>query len=283
MHQRVNGVTKRFSKVGWEILKYMAFIIFSVYSLTPLTWLVAAAFHPNPTYLLELPKKPTLKNFAMIFIEGDMSRWLMNSLILGTFSMIFAVATTVLAGYALSRLDFWGKDAFMSVLLIGGFMPWIARMIPTYKICISLGLIDNMVGTALVIAAGSLPSQTWIIKGFFDAVPRELEEQAWICGSTRLDTLFRVVFPLVGHGVAVVAFLSFVGGWGSFAIPLILLHSEANWPMSLGIALFMGAKEYRMDLGALTAAVLIYIVPPLVIYYVIHEHLTKVKLTKMEV
>ena len=284
-----------FTAIGYVIL----FLLFA-YTLTPLVWLFITAFNPRGGPYLEIPKEITLDNFIRVF-TGErgtggtgtaahpiyMSRWIANSLFIGFATMLITVLLSAPAGYALSRLEFKGKDFLMTAILLIGFMPMTSKMLPLYRLGKILGLIDNLLGVAIVIASGTIPTQIWIIKGFFDHIPREIEEQAWICGCDYLATLFRVVLPAAGPGLAVVAFLSFLSGWGNFTVPLIMIYSEPLYPISLGLAsIFVhnpGEIGLAIDYGSACALSVIYAIPPMVVYYIFREHLMKIRLGKMEI
>ncbi|HID90722.1 TPA: carbohydrate ABC transporter permease [Candidatus Bathyarchaeota archaeon] len=287
------------SEPSFKVLGYVVLALLFMYILTPLAWMFITAFHPKGSPFIEIPESPTIENFIMLFTGRPIgtkklaahpiyiTNWIVNSLVIATATMLIVISLSALAGYSLSRLDFPGKSVFMCALLLIGFMPMIAKMLPLYKLLISLGLIDNLFGAAVVVASGLLPAQTWIIKGFFDGIPRELEEQAWVCGCTRLGSLSKVVFPLAGPGIAVVALMSFLSGWGNFTVPLILIRSEYLYPISLGIASVFthhpGEVGLVVDYGPICALGVVYMIPSLVIYYFTRKHLMEVRLGKMEV
>jgi len=296
----MGGFFKKIAEPSFTVIGYVILFVLLAYVLTPLVWLFVTAFNPRGGPYLEIPREVTLGNFVRVF-TGErprggtrtaahpiyMSRWVANSLIVGFATMIITVALSAPAGYALSRLQFRGKDLLMTAILLVGFMPMTSKMLPLYRLARFLGLIDNLLGVALVIASGTIPTQIWIIKGFFDHIPREIEEQAWICGCSYLSTLFRVVLPAAGPGLAVVAFLSFLSGWGNFTVPLILIYSEHLYPISLGLAsIFVhnpGEIGLAIDYGTACALSVIYAIPPILVYYVFREHLMKIRLGKMEI
>jgi len=296
----MGDLLKKIAEPSFTVIGYVILLVLLAYVLTPLVWLFVTAFNPRGGPYLEIPREVTLDNFIRVF-TGErprggtgtaahpiyMSRWVANSLIVGFATMIITVALSAPAGYALSRLEFRGKDLLMTAILLVGFMPMTSKMLPLYRLARFLGLIDNLLGVALVIASGTIPTQIWIIKGFFDHIPREIEEQAWVCGCGYLSTLFRVVLPAAGPGLAVVAFLSFLSGWGNFTVPLILIYSENLYPISLGLAsIFVhnpGEIGLAIDYGTACALSVIYAIPPILVYYVFREHLMEIRLGKMEI
>lgn len=299
MGTKGRSLMERIAEPSYKVLGYVILALLLVYILNPLAWMFITAFHPKGGPFLEIPENPTLENFITVFtgkpVEPTeaaahpfhMTRWIVNSLVVATTTMALVISLSTLAAYSLSRLDFRGKSVALTALLLVGFMPTMSKILPLYRLCILFGLLDNLVGVGVVIASGQLPVQTWILKGFFDGIPRELEEQSWICGYTRLGSLFRVVFPLAGPGVAAVALLSFLGAWGNFTVPLILMRSEDLYPISLGIAsVFIhhpGEVGLAVDYGPLCALAIIYAVPALIIYYATRKYLMQIRLARMEV
>jgi len=295
----LSDILKKISEPTLRVVGYVVLIVMSMYILTPLLLLLLTAFNPEGGPFLELPKSITLDNFVMLFtgkpIKGRagaahpfyMSVWLQNSFFIASVVLVIIIITASMAAYALSRLDFPGKSLLMTFILLIGFMPSMAKILPLFKLCLMFGFIDNLFGVAVVIASSLLPTQIWILKGFFDSIPRELEEQAWVCGCGRFGTLMRVVLPVAGPGIAVIALLSFLGAWGSFTIPLILIRSEDLYPVSLGIAsVFIhnpGEIGLAVDYVPLCALSIVYALPSLAIYYLTRKYLMQIRVGKMEV
>lgn len=289
---------RNIAEPSFEVLKHITLIAMLFYILTPLVWLFITAFHPRGGPYLEIPENPTLENFLILFGVVKMRvgaaahpvymhKWLLNSFIIAITTMVIVVVLSAMAGYALSRLKFKGKSVLMASLLIIGFMPTIAKLLPLYKLCIMLGFINNLIGVAIVVASGALPVQIWIMKGFFDHIPRDLEEQAWIFGCSKLSALFRVVMPVAGPGLMVVAFFGFLAGWGNFTVPLILIRTETLFPVSLGIAsVFLhhpGEIGLAVEYGPLCALSLIYALPSIMLYYLTRRYLMHIRLARIEV
>lgn len=283
---------------SFKVIQYVVLALILLYVFTPFSWLFITAFHPRGGPFLEIPKNPTLENFLVVAGLAKMKvgaaahpvymyRWIANSFVIAVTTMVITVVFSGMAGYALSRLTFRGKSLFMVALLLMGFMPSIAKLLPLYKLCIMFGFINNLVGAGVVVASGVLPTQIWIMKGFFDHIPRELEEQAWIFGCSRLSALFRVVLPVAGPGLMVVAFLSFLAGWGNFTVPLILVRTETLFPISLGIAsVFIhnpGEIGLAVEYGPLCALSLVYTIPAITLYYLSRRYLMEIRLVKIEV
>ena len=290
---------KKIGEPSFKFIKYITLLWFIIYIISPLPWLFTNAFAVRGANYVKIPEEITLDNFYRIFrgmsprsevglMHGErVHKWIMNSLILALVAMGVVLLLGSPAGYALSRLRFRGKDLLMTAILLIGFMPMTAKMLPLYKICLDMGIVNNLVGTGIVIGSGALPFQIWLLKAFFDYIPDELEEQAELFGCNRLETLFRVVLPSSGVGLMASAFLTFLSGWGNFTTSLILLRSERVYTLPLGIVSVAteiyggGESSINIDLAYLSALGIVFIIPPLLVYLLFRRALIGIKLGRI--
>ena len=152
-------------------------------------------------------------------------------------------------------------------------------MLPTFSLARFLHLHNTLIGVALVIAARQIPMGIWVTKEFIASIPIELEEAAWVDGASRWTTIWRVILPLCGPGLAVIGLMSFVAGWGDFTTCLIMLSSEELYPISMG--LYKASIEatswgyVSVDYGVMCAIGLIYLIPPMLAFLFTHRYLVK--------
>src|SRR3712207_3281517 len=174
------------------------------------------------TTLFRSPETWTLDNFVNLFAEEGGFLLIVNSLIytLGATAILIVVCT--MGGYVLSRYSFPGARTLLPGILLIRIVPPTATIVPLYVIATDLGFLNTYHGVILILAALEAPLALWIIKGFFDTVPIEVEEAAWVDGATRLRAAFRVVLPLAGPGVAAAGLIGFIGAWNQFLVPLVL-------------------------------------------------------------
>jgi len=292
---------RKISEPSFKLIEYITLLWFIIYVISPLPWLFTNAFAVRGTKFIRIPEEVTLDNFYRIFRGmsprrelglmhgGRVFQWIMSSFILALVAMGVVLLLGSPAGYALSRLRFRGKDLLMTAILLIGFMPMTAKMLPLYKMCMDMGIANNLVGAGIVIGAGQLPFQIWLLKSFFDYVPDELEEQAELFGCNRLETLFRVVLPSSGVGLMASAFLTFLSGWGDFTNSLLLLRSERVYTLPLGIVsvatdIFGGGEfSIHIDLAYLSALGIIFIIPPLLVYFLFRRALIGIKLGRIAI
>jgi len=254
---------------------YLVLILLSFYILVPLGWLFLASFHPDASLYISLPKTLTLSNFVRSFTEYNMLTLLANSIILSVTAMLVAVSISLLAGYAVSRFYFFWKSSFMYSILLLRVFPPTSLMLPIYLMARYLGLNDNLFGVGLIIGTLQIPLSIWIIKGFFDAIPREIEEAAFLDGCTRLRVILRILLPIAKPGVVIAGLFAFIAAWGNFLFPLILISSPEKMPFSIG--LFNTYIIYHLvDWGALSAMSLLYTLPPVILFLVGRKSLVKI-------
>ena len=180
----------------------------------PFAWVLLTSVDANAGLYLQLPTL-TLDNFVEFFTEEGTPRLLANSIWIATASTALTLAFGIFGAYALSRYRFFARRTLMFGILLIRVVPPTATIVPLYMIMINLGLNDTYTGLILVEAAYQLPLALWLLKGFIDSIPMELEEAAWIDGCSRLKGAWRVVFPLARPGIGACAPLSFINVWGT--------------------------------------------------------------------
>jgi multiple sugar transport system permease protein len=246
---------------------YLILVALALFALVPFSWLALAAFDRQASIFVKVPQGWTLSNFVNLFVNEDGLRLILNSLIYSGGATLVLVVVATMAGYVLSRYHFPGRRTFMLGILLLRVIPPTAIIAPLYVIATGLGFLDTYYGVTLVLAAWQLPLALWLMKGFFDTVPIQIEEAAWVDGATRLQAAFRVVLPLAGPGVGAAALIAFIGAWNEFLIPLVLISDPDKQPIALG--LFRAYISYtQVDWGFLAALSVVYVIPAVVFYVV---------------
>jgi ABC-type glycerol-3-phosphate transport system permease component len=256
---------------------YAIFSVAIIFFLTPFVWMFLAAFDPRAGPFIRWPERFTLDNFIYIFRELNFAVAVGNSLFVSTATMLTATFTVSLAGYALSRLDIRRKDWVMYAILLLQTMPITATMVPIYGMARQLGLRNSYLGLILVHAALELPFLIWLLKGFFDTVPRHLEEAAWLDGRGKLRALFEVVLPVAAPGLAVIAGLSFLNAWSEVLMVLILVDRQEMTTVPLAFyQTFRSAGGYTEVHYELMAAMgVLYLLPVMLLFLVTRGLLVK--------
>lgn len=202
---------------------------------------------------------------------------LLNSvLVAGTQTAIVSTVAT-LAGYYLSRFAFPGRAAYLKGLLILHAFPVIALVIPIFLMLHGMGLLDTLTGVVLVVAALELPFFIFVMKGFFDAVPWDIEMSAMTDGATRRQAFLRVVLPQVRAGLVAVAIFAFIRGFEEYVFVRTLLIEDSKWVMSLYL-FFVAEDIMGVDYGMVAAVSVFYILPPLFLYVFFQKYITQMTL-----
>ncbi len=256
---------------------YAAFGVVIVFFLTPFVWLFLAAFDPKAGPFIRWPERFTLDNFAYIFGQLNFAVAVGNSLLVASSTMVLATFTVSLAGYALSRLDIQHKDWVMYGILLLQTMPVSATMVPIYGMARQLGLRNSYLGLILVHAALELPFLIWLLKGFFDTVPRYLEEAAWLDGRGKLRALFEVVLPVAAPGIGVVAGLAFLNAWSEILMVLILIDRQEMRTVPLAFyETFRSAGGYTEVRYELMAAMgVLYLTPVMLLFLATRKYMVR--------
>lgn len=258
---------------------YLFLIAFSIFILIPFIWPFLSAFTHKPENVSSLylywPERFTLDHFDNAIVgRGQALVLLRNSIVMAVSSVLLSLCLCVLGGYALSRGTFGFKRPLMFGILLIQIIPGTATVLPFYLIMRELGLLNTMAGVVLGTATGQIPFMLWVMKGFCDTVPVEMEEAAWLDGATRFQTLYRIVFPLALPGVGAASILAFNGAWASFFLPLIMLSDADKFVMPLG--LFRALIAYtNLDYGMLNAMALIYMLPSFLIFVFARQYLIR--------
>jgi multiple sugar transport system permease protein len=238
----------------------------------PLAWVVLSAVDPHADLSVKVPDGVTWDNFDAVLTDDITFTPLLNSLLLCGGGTLLTVVCAALAAYPLSRFRSRLNRPFLLTILFATCLPITAIMVPVYALFVQVNLIDTMRGTIFFFAASQLPFAIWLMKNFMDGVPKELEEAAWTDGASPLQSLLRIVLPLMGPGVAVVTVFSFVMMWGNFFVPFMLLLTPDQMPAAVSINEFFGNRG-TVVYGQLAAFSVIYSTPVILLYVLVARRL----------
>ena len=256
------------SRAEW-LLMNVAFAVVAVFFLAPFVWLFTAAFDAHAEAYIRWPSQITIDNFVRIFTRYAFATALGNSVFVAVSTMLLTVFCVSLAGYSLSRIELRHKTWITYAVLLLQTMPLSATMVPIYGLTRELGLRNSYVGLILVHSAIELPFLVWLMKGFFDSVPRHLEEAAWLDGRSRLRALFEVVLPVARPGIAVAAVLSFLSAWAEVLMVLILIDQQSMKTIPLAFyETFRSAGGYtEVQYGLVAAMGVLYVLPVMAVFF----------------
>lgn len=246
-------------------------IVCGLLFVVPLSWLFLTAFDAHASATLRMPAAVTFDHFRDVLNWKDL-RPLYNSGFLAGATTILTTATATLAAYGISRSRIRFKQPIMFFVLFASVMPVVMLLVPVYQMYVGIGWIDSLLATSVFLAATSVPFAVWILKNFFDQIPRSYEEAAACEGASSLRILMRIILPLAGPGIAVSAMITFVHAWSAFAIPLVLNTNPKDVPGSIAIYQFLGENAV-VDWGPLAAYSLLFTLPVLAVYAIAARHI----------
>lgn len=267
-------------KVLGSVVLYVVVVLFALITLAPIYWIVLSAFTPISelftTPLNYFPIHPSLINFqtvAQIVPLGDMFT---NSVLLSVLSASFSVVVCLLAAYAFARIRFPGSNLLFLGLLLSGYLPTIAMIIPLFQMFENLSLLDSIQGLVILLVGFLLPTSVWIMTSFVRQVPIELEEAAQIDGANFLATLWHIIVPVLRPSLATLFLINLVTSWQEFFFPLIFSRSSASATLTLGITQAAVNPQYQTVAWGNEAAMgLIVIVPVFLVTLVFQKQIVE--------
>lgn len=261
----------------WGI-KFIVGAIVLTYAVFPVLWTISAAFNPTSSLRGQqlIPANPTLENFRVILEDEPFFTWLWNSIKLATIASLAGGTITTLSAYAFSRYRFWGRSSMLGGILLIQVFPNLLAMVALYALLLTIGQyfpefgLNSHGGLILIYTGGALGFNVWLMKGFFDSIPRDLDESAYVDGASQTVVFFRIILPLVRPMIAVVVVLSFFGVFGDWFLPNLMLTDEKLYPLMLGLQTFIG-NNYAQNWGPFAAGAVLGAIPQLIVYFALQD------------
>jgi multiple sugar transport system permease protein len=266
---------KLFHKQIKQILVWIFISIAIVIALMPIYWLIISSIKRPIEYFVSppvfFPKKGVLKHYINIFFRGDLSVHMLNSFIIAFVSSVVDVFIGSLAAYGITRFKVGGKYFSFWILSLMMFPP-VAIILPTYMIARSLHVYDTRLVLIVVYSAFNLPFAVWMLNGFFQKVPLEIDDSAQIDGCSRWKTYLYVILPLASPGLIATAIFCFIFSWNEFIFALILTSMRAK-TIPVNVAGFIGDKQLLW--GPMSATGTVLVVPVLAFSLIVQRHLVR--------
>ena len=251
-----------------KALIWVFLILVCIYCLIPFAWMLstslkteAEAFRIPPTWI---PLEPTIESYIGIWVRKNFGIYFLNSTIISLATAILSTFFGALAGYGFSRFLFRGRKFLIGFFLATQMLPGVLLVGPYFKILSRLGLYDTRTGLIIAFLTICLPFSTWMMKGFIDKVPLELDQSAMVDGCSRIGLFFKIVLPIVAPGMVATILFAFLLAWGDLLWALCLTSSENMITVTLGIARTVG--EFRIIWPMLMAGSLVGGMPAILLY-----------------
>lgn len=266
-----------------QALRYVvlyAFLIFVVILVIyPLLFTISSAFSQGDSLaglgVYPFPQQFSLRQFDRLFHDTKYLNWYLNTLKIAAVNSVLSVCITTVAAYIFSRFRFKAKKPMLMGMLILQMFPSFAGMIALYVLVWRLGLLDSHLGLILVYAAGQVPYNTWLIKGYLDTIPRSLDEAARVDGAGYFRSFVKIILPIARPMVTFLAVTSFTGPWMDFILPRLLIKSDARKTLAIGLFDMINGRE-RVNFTMFAAGAVLVAVPFMILFAINQQYMTQV-------
>ncbi|WP_441248777.1 sugar ABC transporter permease [Kitasatospora sp. McL0602] len=256
------------------VLSHGALITASLVALLPVAYIAYISLGPDKMDYLHpgaILDKATFSNYAKVLFHTDFFTWFGNSVIVAGGTTVFGVLVSATTGYAVSRMRFAGHKQLMWTLLVTQMFPIAVLIVPMYTILSELKLLDGYLGLIMVYSGTTVPYCAWLLKGYFDTIPVEIDEAGRVDGLTPFGTFWRLIVPLARPGLAVAAFYSFLTAWAELAYASTFMLSSGKYTLAVGLQTFVSQYESQWNLMAATSVLIA--VPAALVFYLVQRHL----------
>ena len=268
-------MTRKTRKTLNMIALYAALIIASSFVIIPVLWMLSTSIKTMEEMftipLRWIPEFPTLESYKRIWTDYPFGRYILNSVIVVSGATVISLLMSSLAGYGASRFKFPGRAIFLTFLLVTQMFPSIMLLIPYFKLMKTLGLVDSYMGLTLAYISFTIPLCSWLMLGYFESIPKELDAAASIDGASRFRTFWQIVMPLALPGVAATAIYAFIVGWNEYIFALVLTTSENMKTVPIGIGELVG--QYRIAWNDMMAISLVVSIPLTILFLFLQKYL----------
>ncbi|MBZ4644901.1 MAG: arabinogalactan oligomer / maltooligosaccharide transport system permease protein [Petroclostridium sp.] len=220
-----------------RVFIYILLTLTAITSIYPIIWIIMSSFNPGTALYSTtlIPKKFTLAHYTELFVKKQFGLWYMNTLKIAFFTMLLSVILVVATAYALSQFRFKGRRFGLMTMLVLQAFPGFMTMIAVYLLLLQLNLLDTHLGLILVYSGGAIPGGAWLVKGYFDGIPRSLPEAAKIDGAGNMTIFLKVMMPLSMPILTFIALSNFIAPWMDFILARLVLRSADKKTLAIGL------------------------------------------------
>ena len=263
-------------------LRLLIAFLFILYALFPIVYVIGTSLNPSGSLQTSqiIPANPSLNNYRSLLTSktNPFMLWMRNSLIVSTMTSILTVALCSLAAYSFSRFRWKSRKRLLQGLLLSQVFPNILAIVAVFLMLQQIGRIfpafglNTLGGLILIYLGGAIGFNTWLMKGFFDTVPRDLDESAMLDGASPWQTFTTIILPLVRPVLAVIFMLSFIGTYGDFLLARVLLTNTRQYTVAVGLSLFIG-QQFGQRWGEFAAGAVLAAIPTMILFYISQSQL----------
>ena len=261
---------------------HLVLVVTTLAVLYPVLWVLKMALTPSQAFSMDpmpFPTEVSLQNFSEVIgtkaADGSwlFGRQLLNSLFVSAVTSALGITLACTAGYAMSRWAFPGRDVGMSMFLVTQMFPGVVMAIPLYILLDEAGLLNSMLGLALVYSTTAVPFSTWNLKGYFDTIPVELEEAALMDGASRWMTFTRIILPLARPALVVTALFSFMTAWNEFILAATFMSDERAFTLPVVLQSYVG--DFGTEWGRFAAGSILVSLPVMLLFFALQRFLVE--------
>ena len=256
-------------------LTYLVIGIMFAIIIYPVLWIIGSSFNPGDSLSGSkmIPDNATLSHYKELFDleNSDYLLWYFNSIKISVMTMVLTVISVSFTAYAFSRYRFVGRKNGLMTFLILLMIPNFAALIAIYVLAMRTGLLDTHLGLVLLYVGGQIPMNTWLMKGYLDTIPRDLDESAKMDGAGHLRIFFQIVMPLAKPIIAVVALFSFVAPFGDFILAKILISSSEKYTLAVGLYSMVG-KQFGAEFTKFAAGSVLIAIPIALLFLLLQKY-----------
>ena len=281
MSSFISGSQKRQRQSG-VIVRWLVAIILILFAIFPVLWIISAALSPNSNLGTQtmIPQDAGFDNFRNLLSNEirPFTTWLFNSLKIATISTILSVSITTLAAFAFSRFRFQGRENLLRAILLIQVFPGILAVVAIFLLVSQIGDViprlglDSHAGLILVYMGGAMGINIWLMKGFFDSLPRDIDESAMVDGATHWEIFWKLLLPLMRPILVVIGILTFIGTYGDFLIARVLLKSTDQLTLMVGLYI-LTQNQFSQNWGEFAAGALIGALPIMIVYLLLQDQI----------
>lgn len=264
-------------KLILKILFYIGIVIIVLFSVGPMLWVFLSAVRPK-TELFKIPptifpQKWTLVNFKNLFLETEFIKFLINSMLISIGTILITNIVAIFGAYSLARFKYKGRNLIAIFSLFAYMLPPILLVIPLYLWVVKIGLVDTLGSLIIAYVALTLPYSLWLLRAFFNSLPRELEEAAYIDGAGKLQTIFYIILPITLPGIIATTVFAFQYVWNEFLFAMIFITSSSKTTFPVGLNNFVTSHDIYWE--HILAGSVIVSIPAVIVFLFTQKQLIK--------
>ncbi len=258
-----------------KIIAWITVILFSFFSIFPILYVISISLRGDNAFgsrsLLLIDSSSTIKNYIDLFTTTPFLKWMINSLYVSFVVTLTGVVLAATSGYAMSRYEFKGKRLMLLSLLTTQMFPATMLMLPFFIVLSKLHLINKFFGLIIIYSSTALPFCIWQMKGYFDTVPKELEEAAKLDGCSSFSAFYKIILPMSAPALVITGLFSFMSSWSEYLVAAITLQDPDLYTLPLGLKSFQASLATQWGLYA--AGALVVSIPVVILFIMISKYL----------